>query len=132
MSALRAKYGDKFTRVKAAIQALIEADAGRDLVTKLIAIDSQTDMTRVGGKAITSPEDQEGAKAAVDAIYTHDRPDYIMLLGARDVVPHIHLTNPMLDEDDEEDPDVPSDLPYACEAAFSRRPKDFLGPTRVV
>jgi hypothetical protein len=35
-------------------------------------------------------------------------------------------------EDEEEDPDVPSDLPYACEAAFSRRPQDFLGPTRVV
>jgi hypothetical protein len=46
-------------------------------------------------------------------------------------MPHIHLTNPML-EDEEEDPDVPSDLPYACEAAFSRRPQDFLGPTRVV
>ena len=132
VSALRAKYGDKFTRVKAAIKALIEADAGRELVTKLVAIDSQTDMARVGGRAVASPGDQEGAKAAVDAIYTHDRPDYIMLLGARDVVPHIHLTNPMLDEDDEEDPDVPSDVPYACEAAFSRRPQDFLGPTRVV
>lgn len=131
-SALRAKYGDKFTRVKSAIQALIDADAGRDLVTKLVAIDSQTDMARVGAKPVTSPDDQEGAKAAVDAIYTHDRPDYILLLGAHDVVPHIHLTNPMREEDDEEDPDVPSDVPYACAAAFSRRPQDFLGPTRVV
>jgi hypothetical protein len=132
VSALRAKYGDKFTRVRAAIDAMIEADAGRDLVTRVVAIDSETDMARVGGKAVTSAHDQAGAKAAVDAIYTHDRPDYIMLLGARDVVPHIHLTNPMLDEGDEEDPDVPSDVPYACDAPFSRRPQDFLGPTRVV
>lgn len=131
VSALRAKYGDKFTRVKAAITAMIAADAGRDLVTRLIAIDSQTDMARVGGKPVTSADDQAGAKAAVDAIYAHDRPDYIMLLGARDVVPHIHLANPM-PPDDEEDPDVPSDVPYACEAPFSRKPQDFLGPTRVV
>ena len=131
-SALKAKYGVKYTRVAAAIDNLIEADASRDLVTKLVAIDSQADMARVGGKAVTSPEDQEGAKAAVDAIYTHDQPDYIMLLGARDVVPHIHVTNPMLADDAEEDPDVPSDVPYACEAGFSRRPEDFIGPTRVV
>lgn len=132
VSALRAKYGDKFARVKAAIDNMIKADAGRDLTTRLVAIDSQTDMGRVGAKAVTSADDQAGAKAAVDAIYRHERPDYIVLLGARDVVPHIHLTNPMLADDDEEDPDVPSDVPYACEAPFSRRPQDFLGPTRVV
>ena len=132
VAALRAKYGDKFARVKAAIDAMIAADAGRNLVTRLIAIDSQTDMARVGARAVTSAIDQAGAKAAVDAIYRHDRPDYIMLLGSRDVVPHIHLANPMLDLDKEEDPDVPSDVPYACEAPFSRRPEDFIGPTRVV
>src|SRR5690348_7308857 len=69
VSALRAKYGEKFARVKAAIDAMIAADAGRDLVTRLIAIDSQTDMARVGAKAVTSAVDQAGAKAAVDAIY---------------------------------------------------------------
>jgi hypothetical protein len=58
VSALRAKYKDNFTRVKAAIEVLIEADAGRDLVTRLVAIDSQTDMARVGRKAVSSPEDQ--------------------------------------------------------------------------
>jgi hypothetical protein len=54
-----------------------------------------------------------------------------MILGARDVVPHIQLTNPMLSRDDD-DPSVPSDVPYACEAPFSRHPQDFVGPTRVV
>jgi hypothetical protein len=132
VSALKAKYTTRYKKVQAAIKAMIEADAGRELVTKLIAIDSPADMARVNGKAVTSPLDQEGAKAAVDAIYKHDRPVYIMLLGARDVVPHIHLTNPLLEDDDEEDPVIPSDVPYACDAPFSREPRDFLGATRVV
>jgi hypothetical protein len=128
---LKAKYGDKYSRVEAAIHKLINADAGRELTSRLVAIDSQTDMNRVGGTAVSSPEDQQGAKAAIDAIYNHDTPDYIMILGARDVVPHIHLTNPM-SSDEDDDPSVPSDVPYACEAGFSRRPEDFVGPTRVV
>ena len=131
VSALRAKYGDKYRRVQAAIRLLVEADAGRELRTTLVAIDSEGDMTRVGGNAVTSPQDERGAKAAVDAIYRHYQSDYIMILGARDVVPHIQLTNPMLSKDDD-DPTVPSDVPYACEAPFSRRPQDFVGPTRVV
>jgi hypothetical protein len=52
-------------------------------------------------------------KVTDERIYQHDRPVYIMPLGARDVVPHIHLTNPLLEDDDEEDPVIPSDVPYA-------------------
>ena len=127
-AALKAKYGDKYRRVAVAINRLVKADADRDLVTRLVAIDSDTEMTRAGGKAVTSPQDQAGAKAAVDAIYAHHQPHFLMILGARDVVPHIDLANPMKDED----PVVPSDVPYASDKPFSRRPEDFIGPTRVV
>ena len=90
-------------------------------------------MKRVKGQSVSSPTDEKGAKKAIDAIYTHYRPDYLLLLGAPDVIPHVHLTNPMSGtKDDDGDPDVPSDVPYASEHPWSRRPQAFVGPTRVV
>jgi hypothetical protein len=132
-SALKAKYGDKYARVKTAIDKLIAADKARGLTTRLIAIDVEADMKRLRGQPVVAIADQQGAKAAVDAIYKRHQPDYILLLGAPDVVPHIDLSNPMTGTtDDDDDPTVPSDVPYACDAAWSRRPQDFVGPTRVV
>src|SRR6187455_3213691 len=132
-SALKAKYGDKYARVKTAIDRLIAADKARGLKTRLISIDVEADMTRLRIQPVVGIADQQGAKAAVDAIYKRHQPDYILLLGAPDVVPHIDLSNPMTGTpDDDDDPTVPSDVPYACDAAWSRRPQDFVGPTRVV
>jgi len=133
VTALKGKYGDKYPRVKAAIDALIKADLACGLKTMLIALDSPSGMKRVKGKPVSKASDERGAKAAVDAIYKHYQPDYVLLLGAPDVVPHIQLTNPMTGTpDDDDDPSVPSDVPYACDAAWSRRPQNFVGPTRVV
>jgi hypothetical protein len=133
VSALKSKYADKYALVKAAIDRLVQADAGRSLRTMLIAIDSPSDMTRVSGHPVSGARDEKGAKQAIDAVYTHYEPDYLLLLGAPDVIPHVHLTNPMSGtSDDDGDPDVPSDVPYACDAPWSRRPQAFVGPTRVV
>jgi hypothetical protein len=131
VTALKGKYGNKYPRVRAAIDALIEADGARGLKTMLVALDSPSDMKRVKGKAVSKASDERGAKAAIDAIYKRYRPDYLLLLGAPDVVPHIQLTNPMTGTpDDDDDPSVPSDVPYASDAAWSRRPQNFVGPTR--
>jgi Peptidase family C25 len=133
VTALKGKYGNTYAQVKTAIDALIKADLVRGLRTMLIAVDSPADMKRVKGKPVSKADDERGAKAAVDAIYKHYRPDYLLLLGAPDVVPHIQLTNPMTGTpDDDDDPGVPSDVPYACDAPWSRQPKNFVGPTRVV
>jgi hypothetical protein len=130
VSALKAKYGLHYSRLESALDTAITADDTRGLRTRLVAIDSRADMKRVKGKPVTGRGDEKGAKAAVDAIYRHYKPDYILLLGAPDVVPHVHLDNPMKGTpDDDDDLTVPSDLPYACEAGWSRRPEDFLGPT---
>ncbi len=59
-------------------------------------------------------------------------PDYLMLLGSIDVIPHQDLANPVYADDKEDDPKAWSDLPYACDAAYSRDIADFVGPTRVV
>jgi hypothetical protein len=133
VSALKAKYDDKYARVKSAIDRLIAADKDRGLSTRMIAIDSEADMKRLRAQPVVGVADQQGAKAAVDAIYRRHQPHYILLLGAPDVVPHIDLSNPMRGtRDGDDDPTVPSDVPYACAAPWSRRPQDFLGPSRVV
>ncbi len=133
VAALRGKYGAKYAQVTAALAALKASDVARGLKSRLVALDSAADMKAAGGAPVASTTDERGAKAAIDAVYRKYQPDYLMILGAPDVVPHIKLTNPMhgTDEDDG-DPHVPSDLPYACDAPFARIPARFLGPPRVV
>src|SRR4051812_33817120 len=121
-TALRSKYKDAYPRVEAAIRRLLKADAARGLDTRLIAVDSKTQMRAVKGRAVTDAGDRRQAKDAIDAIYKAHTPDYLVILGAPDVIPHQELPNPV--EDEEEDKIVPSDLPYACAAPFSRDPAD--------
>lgn len=132
VGALKEKYDEKFGRVNQAIQRLITADQKRGLDTKLVAIDSEADMGAVQGEAVKEKEDQRAVKRAVDAVYDAYAPDYILILGAQDIFPHQDLKNPVYDPQGDDDRVVPSDIPYACEAPYSTKPGDFVGPTRVV
>ena len=125
--ALAAKYGDRAADVQRAIDDLIAADAGRDVQTQLVALDDSAGAA--GSSAVTDAADADQAKGAVDAVAKALSPDYLMLLGGPDVVPHCPLDNPAQGDDDAT---VPSDLPFACDAPASKAPQDFLAPTRVV
>ena len=128
-SALRAKYGAAYNKqIKPAVNALIAADKGRGLTTVLVALDDANTMTRYGGKAVTTADDPKQNKQAIDAVFKTLRPAYLCVLGSVDVVPHQDLKNPLNDGD----PAVPSDLPYACDHAYSTTIEDFLALTRVV
>jgi len=131
--ALRAKYGPAgFAKIATALDAMITADARRGLSTRVVAIDSRADMARYGAP-VPSAHNARAAKAAVDAIHAREQPDYIVILGASDVVPMVPLRNPVYDPDGgDDDHNVPSDLPYACEAGYSLDANRFVGPTRVV
>jgi Peptidase family C25 len=132
--ALIDKYGaEGLAKIREALDAMVEADAKRHINTRVVFADRHRDMGAYGHR-IDGAATPKTMKAAVDAIYAIDKPDYIMLLGAWDVVPVQSLDNPLYDAKDE-DPDdrrVESDLPYACDAPFSRDINDFIGPTRVV
>jgi hypothetical protein len=131
-SALRKKYGKTLPRIKRAITRLVAADRERGIKTTLVEIDSASHMKKVQGKAVKDKDDQKQVKAAVDSIYRAYQSDYIMILGAPDIVPHQELENPTYDSDGDDDKVVPSDIPYACEAPYSTNPADFIGPTRIV
>ncbi|HEX6829098.1 MAG TPA: hypothetical protein VF104_08970 [Burkholderiales bacterium] len=129
ISALKAKYGKTYPRIQAAVDRLLAADRKRGLGTRVIALDSAADMRAVGGAAVTRVSDQRQTKAAIDAVCSALQPEYLMILGAPDIVAMQELANPMRGDGDEV---VPSDLPYACAAPYSTSPRSFLGPTRVV
>jgi hypothetical protein len=130
--ALAGKYGSAMPRIEKGIQALISADKKRGLETRLVALDSAGQMREVQGKKVKDKDDQAEVKSAVDAICNAYRPDYVLVLGAPDIVPHQDLKNPAYDPQGDDDKVVPSDIPYACEASFSNNPLKFLGATRVV
>ncbi len=111
---------------------LVDADRGRGIATVVFALDDPEAMTAVGTAPVTDAADAERNKAAVDAVYRAYTPDYVMLLGSIDVIPHQPLRNPVYDGVNDVDRLAYGDLPYACNAPYSDDATDFIGPDRVV
>ena len=132
-SALVGKYGTRgVARIDAALAKLVDADRGRGIATVVFALDDPEAMTAVGTAPVTDAADAERNKAAVDAVYRAYTPDYVMLLGSIDVIPHQPLRNPVYDGVNDVDRLAYGDLPYACNAPYSDDATDFIGPDRVV
>lgn len=134
-AALQTKYGPQVGRVHRAAAKLIQADRSRGLKTLYLALDDPRTMGRIESSHVTHPSDTKQNKGAIDAVYHHYKPHYLVLLGSTDIIPHQELTNPLFNPTgvgQDEDAVVPSDLPYACNAPYSAEAEHFVGPTRVV
>jgi Peptidase family C25 len=127
--ALEALYGDNFNDVSAALDKLIEADEKKGFKTQIVYLDDNDEMENLMAPPVTDPTDQRQNKTAIDAIYNSLIPDYLMILGSQDIIPHQHLKNPVIGDEDQ---DVPSDLPYASDNKYSKTILLFINPTRVV
>jgi hypothetical protein len=133
LSALKGKYGTAgVEKIQSALKNLIAKDQQRGLVTRLYPLDDAAAMKQVNGQPITTAIDPKQNKNAIDAVYRAFAPDYLMILGSIDVIPHQNLKNPLYSPYDDPDKFCFGDLPYACEAKYSQRPQNFFGPTRVV
>jgi hypothetical protein len=131
--ALKAKYGASgFLKVQTAIRALIAADKQRGIRSRVVFIDDATAMKKMKAQPVTVASSPRQAKSAIDAVFRATDPEYLMILGAPDVVPQQDLTNPLFSPPDEPDATAWGDLPYACDAGYSRDVAAFKGPTRVV
>jgi Peptidase family C25 len=132
-SALVTKYGSTgLTAIRSALSKLKAADKKRGLATRVVYLDDAVAMKKLGGQAVSNSKDCRQVKAAVDAVCKALDPDYLMILGSVDVVPHQDVSNPFFKPGEDDDKEAWSDLPYACDAAYSRDPAHFIGPTRVV
>lgn len=134
-SALVAKYGKAgVAAIGKALAALVAADRKRGIKSRVVYLDNAAAMKKLGGAAVKNALDPRENKAAVDAIFKAVNPAYLLLLGAPDVLPHQDLDNPVYSPAPDGDDDLQAwgDLPYACDAPYSRDPAKFIGPTRVV
>jgi hypothetical protein len=131
LSALEGKYGKANVKeIDKACRGLIAADKARGLTTWLVDVSDKTTMKKFGGAAVSTAKSARQNKDAIDAIYKKSRADYLVILDAPDVIPHIDLDNPMMGDGDSA---VPSDLPYASDAPFgSREIRSYCAITRVV
>jgi len=120
--------------IQSAVKALIAADKKRGLTTSLVALDDGAAMKKLKAPPVKNAASSRENKEAIDGIYKALAPDYLMILGAIDVVPHQDLKNPLFSADPDGDDErfAESDLPYACDAPYSQNIRDFTGPTRVV
>lgn len=71
-------------------------------------------------------------KSAIDALSERLTPDYLVLFGGDEIVPHFVVTNPSYDGSDD-DNEVPTDNPYASSRRWSASKRSsYLIPDRVV
>lgn len=124
---LALKYGSQASKIDALINKLKKADKSKGIDTKLVYVDDATSCRSVGVRRLKTFSDAD-YKRVVDDLYNRLLPAYIVILGAGDVFPFQEITNPADDDDDI----VPSDLPYACHAPYSKTIHGYTGPTRVV
>ena len=126
-SKLQWKYGKAFPKLTALLKQLQAADKKKGLDTRIAFVEDAASMKATGVKKLKADSEEE-YKRVVDDLYKKYLPAYILLLGAPDVVPFQEIENPAEDDDH----NVPSDLPYACDAPYSSKITAFTGPTRVV
>jgi hypothetical protein len=132
-SVLVKKYGTKgLAKITKALALLKTADSKRGIKSQIIFLDNKAAMKKVSGVAVFDAASPKENKAAIDAIYKKLRPEYLLILGAADVIPHQNLDNLVFEPGADDDRFAWSDLPYACSATYSRDPRRFIGPTRVV
>src|SRR5262249_53877432 len=86
-----------------------------------------------GISPVTGAPTAAKTKEIVDALWKKLAPDYLVLVGAGDVVPYFEVANPTFHKDGDTDPEVPTDNPYACSKPFvAAKRESYLIPDRVV
>lgn len=129
-TALTAKYtASGLAQVEASLTTMIASDRTRNVITTLVYLDDVVQMARFKAPPVTNAASAQQNKVAIDAVVSATNPVFMMILDASDVVPFQPLNNPVPGDPDL---DVPSDLPYACDAPYSLFASDFTAPTRLV
>lgn len=130
------KYKEKqgaLEQIDVAIKAWIKADADRGIRTVHVAVDDPTDMNSLGAKPISGKPTAPRIKRAIDDLWKRLKPQYLVLFGAKDVVPMFEVWNPAYDHNGDDDEKVLTDNPYASSKRFrSSHRIGYLVPDRVI
>ena len=132
---LTQKYGeDGWQQISEGIERLAEIDQSRGLQTIFVCLDQESDTAIYDASPVKGSVTPLKCKKVIDKICAKLSPDYVILLGADDVIPYFQVANPSYKptsgDDDEK---VPTDNPYACSRSFAAKdPASYLIPDRVV
>ena len=124
MTALKSKYKPAGIKaIDAAVKKMIAADKERGLKTIVVALDDAKAMKDLGAKPVADASSFKENKTAIDGVYAALAPDYLMILGAIDVVPHQDLKNPLFTTDPDGDTEkfAFGDVPRPCQQVTPKR-----------
>lgn len=127
--ALEAKYGKTGSdSVLLTLNTMVAMDRQmRNIPSFVLLLDDKNQMSLYGAKNVIDPQDERQVKETIDKICKNIKPDYILLLGGRDIIPHQHLVHP-----GDPQKQVESDLPYACSTTYHTSVDAYLKPERMV
>jgi hypothetical protein len=137
-SAILKKYKSKAEEIFSLLDKIKFADKKRGITTAIYFLDDKDHMKEFGGALVKAAGNQKQNKDAIDAIYNLKQPNYILLFGSEDIIPFIHVLNPIygniddnlngiIDDEDTEDGEfIKSDLPYACNIPFTTDYKKYF------
>lgn len=129
------KYGTAGAdTIDAAVAALAAADTARGLETHYVHLDVAGEVQPFGATPVSSTPAASRCKKAIDTIFPSLTPDYLVLLGSDDVMPHFRVPNPvLLRPGGDGDEKVPTDNPYATSLRFDPSSRaSYLIPDRVI
>ena len=128
------KYNDSdLKKIKQALRALAQKDKTQGIVTHVVHLDDESEMSKYGVSAVTGAVSANKCKKAIDALFVALSPDYLVLLGAGDVIPFFEVPNPSRKETGDDDEEVLTDNPYASSRNFVKNKRSsYLIPDRVV
>jgi hypothetical protein len=132
---LSRKYSDSdLKKIKQALASLAQKDKSQGILTHIVHLDDAADMAKYGLSAVTGAVTANKCKKAIDALFVALSPDYLVLLGAGDVIPFFEVPNPSFsDSDGDDDEQVLTDNPYASSRKFVKNKlSSYLIPDRVV
>ena len=131
---LERKYSAAARReIDKAVKAWIAGDATHGIKTIHVALDDDQAMNTLGVPPLKGRATANKVKRAVDALWKRISPDYLVLFGGEEIIPHFVVDNPSFHADGDDDAHVPTDNPYASSSAYRKSRRDsYLVPDRAV
>jgi len=119
--------------VDRAVKDWIAQDRMRGIKTIHVAVDDAAAMKELDVPAIKGTATASKIKSAIDALWQRLTPDYLVLFGGDEIVPHFVVANPSYDDSGDDDKEVPTDNPYASSRRWSASKRSsYLIPDRVI
>ena len=126
---LRKKYGvSGLAAIDQAVASWIAADAARGFTTLHLALDDAAALKPYGVAALKGAVTAQKVKKALDALVARLTPDYLVLFGSGEILPHFIVDNPSHQATGDTDLKVPTDNPYACSRPYQFRYWQFYPP----